>query len=305
MAAVLAGDATPAQIGGLLIALRAKDVDRRGADRLRAGACSTPPSRVDARRRRHRHVRHGRLAQRREAAFNVSTVAGARRRRRGRQGVQARQPQGVGDERLGRPARGARRRRRPRARRRGPLRRGGGHRVLPRAPLPPGHAPSRAGAARARRAHRVQLPRPAGQPGAGASARSSAWPTAAMAEKLSRVLRGQRRRAGHGGVRPRRARRADDRDPSTVSSCATARSAATTSTPPTLGLTRGASSAPPGGDTAANVDLASAVLGGEPGPHRDIVVLNAAAALVVAGVVDDIADGVRGGGRVDRRRPGR
>jgi anthranilate phosphoribosyltransferase len=50
--------------------------------------------------------------------------------------------------------------------------------------------------------------------------------------------------------------------------------------------------APPGGDTAANVELVQRVVAGEPGPHRDIVVLNAAAALVVAGKVSDIPAGV-------------
>jgi anthranilate phosphoribosyltransferase len=35
-----------------------------------------------------------------------------------------------------------------------------------------------------------------------------------------------------------------------------------------------------------------AVLAGEPGPARDIVCLNAGAALVVAGVASDLADGV-------------
>jgi anthranilate phosphoribosyltransferase len=42
-----------------------------------------------------------------------------------------------------------------------------------------------------------------------------------------------------------------------------------------------------GGDPAANAQLAKAILDGEPGPRRDIVVLNAAAALLAAGVVDD------------------
>lgn len=50
--------------------------------------------------------------------------------------------------------------------------------------------------------------------------------------------------------------------------------------------------APAGGDTTANAELARRVLGGEAGPHRDIVVLNAAAGLVVAEVVDELADGV-------------
>ncbi len=48
-----------------------------------------------------------------------------------------------------------------------------------------------------------------------------------------------------------------------------------------------------GGDPACNAGLARAVLAGAAGPHRDIVVLNAAAALVVGGLVDDMAAGVQ------------
>lgn len=47
-----------------------------------------------------------------------------------------------------------------------------------------------------------------------------------------------------------------------------------------------------GGDAAANGVLAAAVLGGGAGPYRDIVVLNAAAGLVVAGRADDLAQGL-------------
>jgi anthranilate phosphoribosyltransferase len=47
-----------------------------------------------------------------------------------------------------------------------------------------------------------------------------------------------------------------------------------------------------GGDAEANAVLATGVFAGEPGPYRDIVVLNAAAALVVGGVVDAIGDGL-------------
>lgn len=61
--------------------------------------------------------------------------------------------------------------------------------------------------------------------------------------------------------------------------------------PGDLGLTR-VDTAPPGGDTAANVDLVQRVLAAEPGPHRDIVLLNAGAALVVAGKTSDIGAGV-------------
>ena len=47
------------------------------------------------------------------------------------------------------------------------------------------------------------------------------------------------------------------------------------------------------GDPEANAVVARRVLRGEPGAHRDLVVLNAGVALEVAGVADDIADGVR------------
>jgi anthranilate phosphoribosyltransferase len=47
-----------------------------------------------------------------------------------------------------------------------------------------------------------------------------------------------------------------------------------------------------GGDPAANARLARAVLDGETGPQRDIVVLNAGAALMAAGVVGDLAAGI-------------
>jgi len=46
-----------------------------------------------------------------------------------------------------------------------------------------------------------------------------------------------------------------------------------------------------GGDCHVNKDLAEQLLTGEPSANRDMVVLNAAAGLVVAGVVDDIAAG--------------
>jgi anthranilate phosphoribosyltransferase len=47
-----------------------------------------------------------------------------------------------------------------------------------------------------------------------------------------------------------------------------------------------------GGDPEANAAIAHRVLGGETGPYRDIVVLNAAAALVVSGRVDDLGAGL-------------
>jgi anthranilate phosphoribosyltransferase len=47
-----------------------------------------------------------------------------------------------------------------------------------------------------------------------------------------------------------------------------------------------------GGDAAANVAIAESMLGGEPGAVRDVVALNAAAALVVAGSAPDLGAGL-------------
>lgn len=52
-----------------------------------------------------------------------------------------------------------------------------------------------------------------------------------------------------------------------------------------------------GGGPQENARVVKQVLGGEPGAHRDIVVLNAGAALVVAGLADDIAAGIELAGR--------
>ena len=186
---------------------------------------------------------------------------------------------------FGRRARGARRRDRARSRRRGALRRRSRRRVLPRAALPPGDAVPRPGAQGARRAHHVQLPRPARQPGARA------------APGRRRVRRDDGRRAcsarcacsapsrrwcSHGDdgldeltttttstVHELRRRRA----------CTSSRSTRSTSASPR---------AEPGAARRRRRDartpaMLRAVLAGEKGPRRDIAVLNAAAALVVAG----------------------
>ncbi|MYC42238.1 MAG: anthranilate phosphoribosyltransferase, partial [Acidimicrobiaceae bacterium] len=47
-----------------------------------------------------------------------------------------------------------------------------------------------------------------------------------------------------------------------------------------------------GGDTAANARIARSVFAGDSGPHRDIVLLNAGAGLLVAGLAADISEGV-------------
>ena len=68
---------------------------------------------------------------------------------------------------------------------------------------------------------------------------------------------------------------------------------ATSLDPTSLGLTLVAPEALAGGDPAHNAAVARSVLRGEPGPARDIVSLNASAALTVAGVASDLGDGLQ------------
>jgi anthranilate phosphoribosyltransferase len=48
-----------------------------------------------------------------------------------------------------------------------------------------------------------------------------------------------------------------------------------------------------GGDRHQNAAIIRAILDGEPGPRRDIVVMNAAAALVAGGRAGDLKEAVR------------
>jgi len=61
--------------------------------------------------------------------------------------------------------------------------------------------------------------------------------------------------------------------------------------PSSLGLSLVSADALRGGDASENAAMARRVLDGEAGPHRDIVVLNAAAGIVAAGLTDDLAQG--------------
>jgi anthranilate phosphoribosyltransferase len=62
--------------------------------------------------------------------------------------------------------------------------------------------------------------------------------------------------------------------------------------PEDAGLTRAKPEALRGGDAAANAQALHGVLGGDAGAYRDVSLLNAAAALVVAGRAPNIAQGV-------------
>ncbi|MGD0440852.1 MAG: anthranilate phosphoribosyltransferase [Acidimicrobiales bacterium] len=61
--------------------------------------------------------------------------------------------------------------------------------------------------------------------------------------------------------------------------------------PISLGIERATLADLAGGNAAHNADLGLRLLDGERGPRRDLVCLNAAAGLVVAGLADDLADG--------------
>jgi anthranilate phosphoribosyltransferase len=64
-------------------------------------------------------------------------------------------------------------------------------------------------------------------------------------------------------------------------------------TPEDFGVKRAPIGALLGGDATENATLIRNILDGELGPRRDIVVVNAAAALVAAGIAADFRDGVR------------
>jgi anthranilate phosphoribosyltransferase len=71
--------------------------------------------------------------------------------------------------------------------------------------------------------------------------------------------------------------------------------------PAKLGLAHTDRAAVAGGSAQENAARIRAILGGAKGPARDIVLLNAGAALVVAGVVDDLAAGIeRARASIDR-----
>jgi anthranilate phosphoribosyltransferase len=63
-------------------------------------------------------------------------------------------------------------------------------------------------------------------------------------------------------------------------------------TPDEAGLPRAEAGALRGGDAQANAASLAAVLDGAPGAFRDVALLNAAAALIVAGKASDLEGGV-------------
>jgi anthranilate phosphoribosyltransferase len=63
--------------------------------------------------------------------------------------------------------------------------------------------------------------------------------------------------------------------------------------PADVGLPKASAASLRGGDARENARIVTAVLGGESGPARDVVLLNAGAALFIAGAVASVQDGIR------------
>jgi anthranilate phosphoribosyltransferase len=71
-----------------------------------------------------------------------------------------------------------------------------------------------------------------------------------------------------------------------------------------LGLAHAPTSALAGGTAAENAQILESIFAGETGPRRDVVLLNAGAALVVAGTADGFGDGVaRAAAAIDAGHP--
>jgi anthranilate phosphoribosyltransferase len=64
-------------------------------------------------------------------------------------------------------------------------------------------------------------------------------------------------------------------------------------TPEELSIERAPAEAIPGGDPAENADVARRIMSGEPGPARDLAVVNAGAAIYAGGGAETLVDGVR------------
>ena len=188
---------------------------------------------------------------------------------------------------------------RPRARGGRALHRRGRLRLHVRPRPPRRHALRHPGAQGARRPHDLQLPRPADQPGRARRGRSSASPTARSSRRSPARWR---------GWAPSRALvvSSDDGLDEMSTSGDNARrrgrrgelSRATSVAPEDVGPGASRLDDVAGGTPDDNADDARRILAGEPGPARDLAVLNAGAAIYVAGR----ADSTRGGRRAPPRR---
>ena len=283
---IMAGEATPAQIAGLLMAMRVRGetvpeiTGAVRAMRARMAAIEAP-----ARSHRHRRHRRRRLGQ---SQHLDRDCAGRRRLRRA--GGQARQPGALLEIRCGGCAGSAR------GQPRRPARPAGGRAGRGRHGLPLGaaapflHAARRRPAGRARHPDHLQHPRPALEPCPG-----EAPADRRLFRRMAAADGGNPGPARHRGAPGWCMARGWTRSPCPGkprwSRWRTAGSANSPSTPEDAGLERAPPEAIRGGEPAENAAALHALLQGAPGAYRDIVLLNAAAALVVAGRAADLRAG--------------
>ena len=147
-----------------------------------------------------------------------------------------------------------------------------------------------AGAGRARHPDHLQPARSARQPG-GRKAAADGRVRARVGRADRAGARPARRRARLGGARRGRPGRAQHHRALARGRAARRQGHDLRGDPGAGGLPRARRDDLRGGDATTNADALRALLDGVRGPYRDIVVLNSAAALIVAGRVDDLAAG--------------
>ena len=290
MGVIMDGEAQPSQIAGAARwrwRSRASGRRRWSASRRRCAQRAAPLPRAGRRR----------CSTRAAPAATARTRSTSRRPRRssrgrGRARRQARQPRGVEPVRQRGRVRGARRRTSmapPDARGRGARR--GEPRVLLRAGVASVDAARGPDAPRAGRAHGVQPARPADESGAARARQLVGVSRPEHTELLARALGAARRGARVGRARRGRPRRdLDARATRRSRSCARGTVNTFYVHPADVGPAGRVGRAICAGGTAAeNAAMIERLLDGEPGPRRDIVLLNAGAALLVAGVASSLA----------------
>ena len=288
LAEIMRGEVSHTQIAGFLIALRTKGETveelaglARTMRELAVPVHASAPGLLDT-------AGTGGGA----SSFNVSTTAALIAAGAGCAGRQARQPLGDEPVGVGRPARGARRADRPRPRRGRALHRRGRLRLHVRAGAPPGDPLRHRRAPRARRAHDLQLARPADQPGgrdAPARRRLRRPPPRddrGRARAAGRRARARRRRRGRSRRDLRGRADADRRGPAGDELRAYTIVAGRARDRPTRAPVRAAAR------RQQNAAVTRAILAGERGPHRELALANAGAAIYAADAAGTLAEGV-------------